>query len=158
MPFALSDMQLTSAAFAHGAAIPKYYVKNGENVSPPLAWQHPPAAAQGYAVICHDPDAPLVKDARYGFVHWVLYNLPAATHTLEEGSSAGTAGVNDFGDSGYGGPQPPAGHGTHHYFFWVLALDRALALPAGLTLWQFLERAESHVIAMNRLLGTYRID
>jgi len=31
-----------------------------------------------------------------------------------------------------------------------------LALESGLTLWKFLEKAEPHVIAMNRLLGTYQ--
>ena len=53
MPFALSDMQLTSTAFEHGAAIPKRHVKNGENLSPPLAWEHPPAKAQ--CAVCNKP-------------------------------------------------------------------------------------------------------
>jgi hypothetical protein len=28
-------------------------------------------------------------------------------------------------------------------------------LPAGLTLWELLEKIEPHVIGMNRLVGTY---
>jgi phosphatidylethanolamine-binding protein (PEBP) family uncharacterized protein len=74
---------------------------------------------------------------------------------LEEGSEAYTNGVTDFGRQAYGGPMPPEGHGLHHYYFWVLALDQALNLEPGLTLWQFLDQVEPHVIGMNRLIGTY---
>ncbi len=155
MGFALSDMQLTSAAFKSRGPIPKKHTGEGNDVSPSLAWSGAPDGTQSFAVICHDPDAPLVTPGTYGFVHWVLYNLPASTNALAEGSGEGTAGGNDFGNTGYGGPMPPEGHGVHHYFFWVLALDRELDLEPGLTLWQFLERAEPHIIGMNRLVGTY---
>lgn len=154
MGFALSDMQLSSAAFGNHAAIPARYTREGEDVSPPLEWSGAPEGAAAFAVICHDPDAPLVTPGTYGFVHWVLYNLPGSITGLEEGTAEGTSGGNDFGDNGYGGPMPPEGHGVHHYFFWVLALDRQLDLEAGLTMWQFLERAEPHILGMNRLVGT----
>jgi len=156
MGFALSNMQLTSSAFQPRGEIPKKHTGEGEDVSPPLAWSGAPAGTQSFAVICHDPDAPLIASGTYGFVHWVLYNLTAATTELQEGTGEGTAGKNDFGKTGYGGPMPPEGHGVHHYFFWVLALDRELDLEAGLTLWQFLERVEPHVLGMNRLVGTYK--
>lgn len=155
MPFALSDMQLTTSAFENRGTIPRRYTGEGEDVSPELAWHGAPDGARSFAVLCHDPDAPLVTPGTYGFVHWVLYNLPASCSGLEEDSDAGTAGGNDFGNIGYGGPMPPEGHGVHHYFFWVIALDAELDLPAGLTMWQFLERAEPHIVGMNRLVGTY---
>jgi phosphatidylethanolamine-binding protein (PEBP) family uncharacterized protein len=60
-----------------------------------------------------------------------------------------------MGKHGYNGPMPPNGHGTHHYYFWLLALDQALDLEPGLTLWQLLARIEPNVIGMNRLVGTY---
>jgi Raf kinase inhibitor-like YbhB/YbcL family protein len=156
MGFALSKMQLTSTAFDAGKAIPKKNTGEGPDVSPELSWKDAPDGTKAFAIVCHDPDAPLVKGSAYGFVHWVLYNLPASVTSLEEGTGAGTVGTNDFGKTGYGGPMPPEGHGTHHYFFWVLALNEALDLPAGLTLWQLLEKIEPNVIGMNRLLGTYR--
>lgn len=156
MGFALSDMQVTSSSFdAHGK-IPAKYTGEAEDISPALSWSGAPDGTQSYAVICHDPDAPLISPGSYGFVHWVLYNLPASTTRLEEGATAGTSGKTDFGKSGYGGPMPPEGHGTHHYFFWVLALDRNLDLEPGLTLWQFLEKVEPHVLGMNRIVGTYK--
>ena len=156
MGFALSDMQVSSSAFDQRGEIPAKHSGEGEDVSPPLEWTNAPEGARSFAVICHDPDAPLISPGAYGFVHWVLYNLPAGTTRLEEGSTGvGTEGQTDFGKAGYGGPMPPEGHGTHHYFFWVLALDQELNLDEGLTMWQFLEKVEPHVIGMNRLVGTY---
>lgn len=155
MAFALSDMQLHSTAFAPGAAIPQKFSGEGEDVSPALSWTDAPAGTQGFAVVCHDPDAPLVQNGAYGFVHWVLYNLPASVTELAEGSAAGTPGANNFGNQGYGGPMPPEGHGAHNYYFWVLALDTVLDLPAGLTLPELLTKVEPHLLGMNRLVGTY---
>lgn len=156
MGFALSDMQLTSPAFTNGSAIPRQHTGEGDDVSPALRWSKAPDQAKSFAIICHDPDAPLVsKGGSYGFVHWVLYNIPGSVNSLDEGSTEYTPGKNDFGKAGYGGPMPPDAHGTHHYFFWVLALDAELNLEEGLTLWQLMDRIEPHVIGMNRLVGTY---
>ena len=156
MGFALSDMQLTSTAFEQGGSIPSKYTGEGVDTSPALSWSKAPDGAQAFAVICHDPDAPLVSPAgTYGFVHWVLYNIPASTTGLAEGSGEFTSGKNDFGNEAYGGPMPPNGHGQHHYYYWILALNNQIDLEAGLTMWQLLERIEPHLIAMNRLVGTY---
>lgn len=158
MPFAPSKMQLTSTAFAPGGPIPTRHTQEGDDVSPALSWSDAPAGARAFAVICHDPDAPLVKAGAYGYVHWVLYGLPASVTSLDEGTTLGTAGTNDTGTTGWSGPMPPQGHGEHRYYFWIIALDDDAPMEAGLTLWQWLERAEPHVIAMNRLTGTYRRD
>lgn len=158
MGFALSDMKLTSTAFEPRSAIPARHTGEGADVSPALAWSAAPEGTQSFVVFCHDPDAPLVREGSYGFVHWVLYDLPAGTKSLDEGTSLGTAGANDFGKTGYNGPMPPEGHGVHHYYFWVLALDSQPELPAGLTLEQLLARVEPHLLGMNRLIGTYQRD
>ncbi len=156
MGFALSTMQLTSTAFETGNAIPTKHTGEGDDVSPALAWTDAPEGTQSFAIICHDPDAPLVTPGRYGFVHWVLYNIPATISQLAEGCGDYTQGNSDFGKPGYGGPMPPEGHGTHNYFFWLLALDQELNLESGLTMWDLLEKTEPRVIGMNRLVGTYR--
>ena len=47
--------------------------------------------------------------------------LPAGSKQLD----------SDFGEPGWGGPCPPAGHGPHHYVFTVYALPtETLGLPA----------------------------
>lgn len=158
MGFALSSMQLTSMAFVTGTAIPSQHTGEGVDVSPALAWVDVPEGTKAFALVCHDPDAPLVTPGRYGFVHWVLYNIPGSATALAEGSAEHTQGSNDFGKSGYGGPMPPEGHGVHNYFFWLLALDADLDLEPGLGMWDLFERIESHVVGMNRLVGTYRRD
>lgn len=156
MGFALSDMALSSPTFRHGEPIPKEYSGEGQNISPALRWSDAPTATQGYAIICHDPDAPLVNaNGTYGFVHWVLYNIPASVHEITEGSTQFTAGMNSANKKGYTGPMPPTGHGIHNYYFWVLALKEQLDLESNLTLWDFLKRVEPVTIGMNRIVGTY---
>ena len=156
MGFALSDMQLTSPAFEAGGAIPARHTGEGEDVSPALAWSDAPDGTKSFAIICHDPDAPLVTSGRYGYVHWVLYNIPGDVAELAEASGEFTQGTSDFGRPGYGGPMPPPGHGVHQYYFWVLALDSELDLEGGLDMWTLLAKIEDHTIGMNRLVGTYR--
>lgn len=157
MGFALSGMQLTSPAFKHNGPIDEQFTGEGDDISPALFWKNAPAATKSFALICHDPDAPLVSSSgTYGFVHWVLYNIPASVLQLAEGTQAYTSGKNDFGHFGYGGPMPPEGHGEHKYYFWLLALDKETDLVPGLTLWQLLQKIEPNVIAMNRLVGTYQ--
>lgn len=155
MGFALSDMTLTSPAFEAGGRIPAKHTGEGEDVSPALSWANVPNETKSFALVCHDPDAPLVTPGTYGFVHWVLYDIPASATQLPEGASTYTAGKNDMGKTGYNGPMPPEGHGNHNYYFWLLALDEELRLEPGLSMWALLEKIEPHVIGMNRLVGAY---
>lgn len=106
MGLAHSDMRLSSTSFADGARIPTRHTGEGEDVSPALAWRDAPEGTEEFAIICHDPDAPLIKAAGYGFVHWVLYGVPGSPSELPEGVSDHAAGANDFGKTGYGGPMP----------------------------------------------------
>ena len=158
MGFALSTMQLTSTAFENGGSIPQQHTGEGADVSPSLSWSNAPEGTKSFVVICHDPDAPLVSPGAYGYVHWVLYNIPRDTNSLKEGINQYTSGINDFGNTGYGGPMPPSGHGRHHYFFWLLALDVDPDLPTGLNMWELLAQIEPNAIGMNRLVGTYQRD
>ena len=155
MKFALSDLRLSSPAFDADGRIPAKHTGEGADASPPLEWTHVPDGTRSFALICHDPDAPVVSAGGYGFVHWVLYNVPGATTNLPEGVAGYTAGPSDFGKPGYGGPMTPNGHGTHRYFFSLLALGREPDLEPGLTLRKLLETVESDVLGMNRLMGTY---
>ena len=158
MGLALSSMQLTSSAFNDGTNIPQQYTGEGEDISPQLSWTDAPEATKSFALICHDPDAPLISPGSYGYVHWVLYNIPFNINSLEENTDLYTSGVNDFGNLGYGGPMPPNGHGIHHYYFWLLALDLEPSLQEKLSLWELLSVVEPNVIGMNRLIAKYSRD
>src|SRR5580692_8795480 len=77
---ATDTLQLTSSSFEADAAIPAKYTCDGEDASPALAWNAPPAATKGFALVMDDPDAP-----NKTVVHWVIYDIPAATRKLPEG-------------------------------------------------------------------------
>lgn len=147
----VANLRISSPAFdAHGR-IPEHHTGDSDDVSPPLEWSGPPQGTQAFAVVVHDPDAPLVD----GFTHWVLYGIPGDATGLAEGEPGFVAGRNSFGNAGYNGPAPPPGHGPHHYYFWVYALDAPLDLEQGLDRRQLLERIEDHVIEQARVIGIY---
>ena len=159
MGFAPSKMQLKCDAFEPDGLMPSKFTGEGADVSPSLSWINPPQDTKGFAIFCHDPDAPLVTgDGTYGFVHWVLYNIPGNVTQLDEGTKDYTSGMSDYGQTGYKGPMPPNGHGIHRYYFWVLALKEMVELEPGLTMWQVLKTIEPRLIGMNRLVGQYKRD
>lgn len=152
-------MELSSAAFAHGAEIPLRYTCQGEDVSVPLAWRGVPSGTRSLALIVYDPDAPDPRAPKMTWVHWVLYNIPADCSELKEGIRpaelpAGTClGLNDWKRPGYGGPCPPIGR--HRYFHKLYAVDAVLPdleQPARGDLEQAMR---GHVIAEAELMGTY---
>jgi hypothetical protein len=155
MGFAPSSMQITSSAFEPLGRIPKKHTGEGEDVSPPLSWSGAPKDTKSFALVVHDPDAPLLTTQAYGFVHWVLYNIPRSVTKLAEGDKGHTSGMSSLGKPGYGGPMPPEKHGVHHYYFWLLALEADLKLPPGLTMQDLFAAVEPSLLGMNRLVGIY---
>lgn len=149
-------LQLHSEAFDDGERIPDRHTCEGDDVSPPLAWEGVPEEAESVALVVDDPDAPGTV-----WVHWVVYGLGPQRDALPEGVAPdeelgdGLQGVNDFGDSGWGGPCPPPGDGEHRYRFHLYALDVEPALGPGATKEDVLEAAEGHVLADALLTGTY---
>jgi Raf kinase inhibitor-like YbhB/YbcL family protein len=147
----VAELRLRSPAFSHHERIPPRHAGEGDDVAPALEWSGAPEGTKAFAVVMHDPDAPLVD----GFAHWVAYDIPGEATGLPEGGGDAVAGTNSFGRTGYGGPAPPAGHGPHHYYLWLYALDDDLELEPGLDRRALLDRIEDHVIEQARLVGTY---
>ena len=152
-----AKFELTASSFTSGGNIPRQFTCEGENISPALAWTEPPPGTQSLVLIVDDPDAPSGT-----FVHWVVYNLPAAARQLpdriqgkDDLAGGGVQGRNDFGASGYGGPCPPPGK-PHRYFFKLYALDSKLSLPPGSRKADVEEAMKGHVLAEARLMGRYR--
>lgn len=153
-------MTLTSTAFNHGGAIPVRHTCDGEDVSPPLAWSGVPAGTKSLALIVDDPDAPDPDAPKMVWVHWVVYNIPAAAAGLPEGAAArnlpaGTLlGRNDWKDARYGGPCPPIGR--HRYFHKLYALDAVLPDLKKPTKAALEKAMAGHILAQAELVGTYR--
>ena len=99
--------------FQQNGHIPSKYTCEGEDVSPPLAWEGVPDGAKSLALIIDDPDAPDPKAPKMVWVHSVVLNIPPSAKSLPE--NAGKArlpqgtllGLNDFKKTEYGGPCPP---------------------------------------------------
>lgn len=137
-----ADFTLTSPDIREGQMMADTYAYagfgcQGGNLSPALAWQGEPDGTHSFAVIMHDPDAPRPG----GWWHWLIFDIPRTVHELQRGigtpenvlAPAGSVqSINSFGQVGYGGPCPPAGHGMHRYVFTVYALDTA-TLSLGVT-------------------------
>ena len=146
----IQDLAITSPQFTTGDRLTDTNANDRDNVAPELTISGVPADAVELALICHDPDAPLP----FGFTHWTLYNIPTDTTTIgADADERFTPGPNDFGAKGYGGPQPPDGHGPHHYYFWVYALSRPVeGTPDRET---FLREHGDAIIEQNRIVGVY---
>ncbi|HEV8721288.1 MAG TPA: YbhB/YbcL family Raf kinase inhibitor-like protein [Candidatus Binatia bacterium] len=150
-------VQLTSAAFEQGAAIPRKHTCDADDVSPQLRWTNAPAGTKTFALIADDPDAPGGT-----WVHWVIYDLPGDAKDLAEGtaktetlSNGAKHGVNDFRRVGYGGPCPPPG-AAHRYYFKLYALDAPTNLKPRATKQQLLDAMKGHVLSETELMGRYQ--
>jgi len=150
-------IQIRSAAFDEGHSIPQKHTCDGEDVSPSLSWEKAPDRTKSFALICDDPDAPSGT-----WVHWVIYDLPAAITELpeaiptkEEVLNGAKQGTNDFSRIGYGGPCPPKGN-PHRYYFKLYALDSVLNLKAGATKADVEIAMKGHVLGEGKIMGTYK--
>ena len=147
-------LRVSSPSFAGGERIPVLHTCDGANVSPALEWATPPSGTRSLAVIMDDPDA-------RGWVHWVLFDLPADALSLPEGIPADApepaGGVHGKGTAaiGYVGPCPPEHDGPHHYSFRVYALDSRLGLPSGASKVEVERAMRGHILSSGELMGTY---
>lgn len=148
-------MRLSSTAFDDGATIPEEYGYAERNVNPPLTVADAPADAESLALAMDDPDA--VEPAGKVWDHWIVWNVPADATDLPadwDPTSAGAVeGQNDYGETGYGGPNPP--DREHTYRFVAYALDTDLDLSSGASKADLEDVATGHVVESATLEGTY---
>jgi Raf kinase inhibitor-like YbhB/YbcL family protein len=150
---ASAHIAISSPGFGAGGPIPLAFSAYGKGVSPPLNWSALPAGTESLALMVEDPDAASAKP----FVHWLAWNIGAASRGLPQGSvSVGTVqGKNGRGTATWFGPHPSDGK-LHHYHFQLFALDTALTLPAGADREALLAAMKGHVLAKGDLMGLFR--
>ncbi len=150
-------LRVESQVIRPGGAIPEKHTVRREGISPSSAGRDVPPGTKCFALICDDPDAPVMT-----WVHWVVYAIPADRRSLPEDVKKvrslpdGTRqGVNSWKRVGYGGPCPPR-NSTHRYFFRLFAVGKVLDLPPGAEKKELLRAMEGTVLAQAELIGTYR--
>jgi Raf kinase inhibitor-like YbhB/YbcL family protein len=156
-------LQLSSPAFADGAAIPVEHAGKrvgGRETSPPLAWSTVPAGTAELLLVAEDVDAPMGKP----FVHLLALIEPPVT-TLDAGAlspadaAVGVRLLKSTMGRRYVGPSPIKGHGPHHYVFQLFALaapaapDSTAASAASPRV--LLGEVRGPALARGRLTGTY---
>jgi Raf kinase inhibitor-like YbhB/YbcL family protein len=146
----MSEFAFESSAFENAQAIPSRHSCEGEDVSPPLRWSNVPKGARSLALVVDDSDAPGGV-----FTHWIAWGLDPAAEGLGEGERAPHEGRNDFGTTGYQGPCPPPGHGSHRYVFRLYALDAEPELAAGAAKAELEQAIGGHVLTTAELVGSY---
>ena len=121
-----SALMVESTAFVDGMMISADY--RCQNPSPPLSWSGGPAGTMSYAITLVDQTPGIAQ----GYLHWVIYDIPAGTTTLSEGvpigympaTPAGAKQAPIWNDTlGYNGPCAP--FGTNTYELTLHAIDVA---------------------------------
>ncbi len=158
-------MTLTSSGFTDGGVIPTKYAQPGAEASPPLAWSGvPDSNVVSFALVVHDLDA--AGNSGDDLLHWLVWNIPAASRSLPEGMPQGPQlgdGARQISVSGpyYRGPAAPATGPTHHYLFELYALDATIDVPPvgaapPATRAAVMAAMTGHVRGKAVLLGTFR--
>jgi Raf kinase inhibitor-like YbhB/YbcL family protein len=161
----MNNFTLTSSSLNTDQLIPNEFVFDGmgcrgNNLSPSLEWQNPPAATKSFAVMVHDPDAPRPG----GWWHWAVINIPSQVTHLEEGASGSDSLARealelttDFNQNRYGGPCPPQGDKAHRYVFSVYALKVGkIEVPPSQKASQIIENLEQESLAKATLIVKYQ--
>jgi Raf kinase inhibitor-like YbhB/YbcL family protein len=154
-------IHLASPAFANGARLPVRFTADGEGVSPPLFWTHLPAGTARLALIVEDPDAP----APQPLVHAIVWDLPLDGDLKEgairpdgDGGADGDVGRNSFFSEGWLPPDPPTGHGVHHFAFQLFALSEGPDVAGTPGRAAIVKAMAGRVLAAGLLTGTYSRD
>lgn len=155
---------LTSAQFGADAPIPLRHAgrfAGGQDVSPQLAWNAPPAGTAQLLLVAEDLDVPL----RSPLVHTLALLDPAVTDLPVGGldahnAPAGVTVLRSPVGPGYHGPSPIKGHGPHRYVFQLYALGSRVDSVEGSSPVRAKPRAvlsavTGPVLARGRLTGTY---
>lgn len=158
-------MTVKTPAWADGGAIPDKHAQPGGDVSPALEWTNAPAGTVSFVVMAQDLDAATGTGLETA-LHWMVWNIPAATTSLPEGVPQGANrpdGSRQISMTGpnYRGPAAAASGPPHHYVIEVYALDTSIDVAAtgespAKTRAAVLAAMSGHVRGKGVYTGTYR--
>lgn len=149
MALFIDKLTISSPDVPNLESFPVEFTADGGSSVPRLEFSGAPNGTVEYGVICHDPDAPLPN----GFTHWVVYGISPEVTSLDLGAPGVRQAANGTCAVDYFGPQPPVGHGVHHYYFWLYALGRKVeGLPSR---EEFLAEYAESIIEQARFVGVW---
>jgi Raf kinase inhibitor-like YbhB/YbcL family protein len=152
MPLFIADLAISSPDIENLGAIPLSFTADGGNDTPSIEISGAPEGTVELALIVNDPDAPLAQ----GFTHWVVYGIAPDATTLDLSAPGVHVAPNGTGQASWFGPQPPVGHGVHHYFFFLYALSTPVEGDPSRE--EFLATYVDSIIEQARFVGTFRRD
>ena len=161
----ITVMSLTSTAWNDGGVIPVKYSQAGTEASPAFAWSEVPEGTMSFVLMMRDLDA-ATGPGTEEILHWMLWNIPAASRALPEGLPQATQlpdGTRQISATGpyYRGPAAAAAGPAHHYVFELYALDTTIEVPAvgqspALTRAAVLAAMTGHVRAKGACVGLFK--
>lgn len=155
-----TPIELTSASITDGRIAQEHScpAKGGSGKSLQLTVRGLPAGTKYIGIVADDPDA--VRPAGKVWVHWNLFNVPAAGElTVPAGQPpAGDAGRTSGNAKGYEGMCPP--DGEHTYRFAVFAYKEKLELggffgPAPMTIDAFESKYRDRILGKALITGKF---
>ncbi len=146
------DMKIESEVFRNREEIPSKYTCDGRDINPPLRISGVPEEVESLVLIMDDPDA--VEPAGQVWDHWVVFNIPPSTTTIEEGREPeGVHGKGTSGNYDYKGPCPPDREHTYH--FKLYALNSKLDLKRGVSKEEVESEMKGKIVGEAELIGLY---
>jgi len=110
---------LTSPSIKDGGSMSSTFGCRGQNISPELQWENPPAGTKTFKITLQNGINP--------WTLWIISGIPASYTSLPENIPMGATwrdGIyqekNSWGHFGYEGPCP---NGTVPFYFTIEALD-----------------------------------
>lgn len=149
----MTSLSIQSSAFAEGETIPTRYGYTEENSNPPLEIHGIPSETESLVLLVENPDPE--SSAADVWNHWLIWDIDPSVDEIPEGwnPEEATEGQNDFGEHGYGGPNPT--NQTQSCRFRLYALDTHLGLPPSATRDDLVNAIVGTIIDKAQLEGTY---
>lgn len=119
-----SGFIMTSSGVDEEGKLSSRYTGDGTGISMPLQWTNVPEGTKSFALnVWHLPNR---SDPTEVKSYWIVYNIPAETKNLSEGSEGvGITGYNDKDETLYD-PMKSKGPGVKQYFVTLYALSDML--------------------------------
>ncbi|WP_319580697.1 YbhB/YbcL family Raf kinase inhibitor-like protein [uncultured Methanospirillum sp.] len=129
--------------------LPNSATFQGGNISPAISLTGLEPGTVSIAVMVFNP---FIKTC-CSFTPWIIWNI-APLNRIPAGIPSGqiisfpisaVQGLNDYGETGYHGPEPSLGE-MHRYQFRIYALDSMLTIPGGSSKDELISAMKGHVL------------